>query len=78
MPVRKAASWLVWRLPSRRHSSATPRLLRSLNVTAMSVSPNPKIPNASALVNATGYLIPQVDIRRPVRVRWYRIPYRNS
>ena len=52
----------MWRLPSRRHSLATPRLLRSLNVIAVLVSPNSKITNAGASLSVTGHLIPQVGI----------------
>ena len=52
----------MWRLPSRRHSLATPRLLLSLNVIAVQVSPNSKITNAGASLSVTGHLIPQVDI----------------
>ena len=67
MPIRKAAR-LVWRLSSRRHFLAKPRPLRSLNVKAMSVSPDSKITIASTSVSVLGHLTPQ-----PVRVRWYRI-----
>ena len=51
-----------WHVPRRRRSLATPRLMRPLNATAVTVSAGPIIREASASVAVTCYLIPQVDI----------------
>ena len=47
---------MCWcRLPRRRHSLTTSRLVRSLNVTAMTVSPDPKIANAGVSTSVTSH-----------------------